>query len=141
MVHKEKHVGDVNKIKFCGQSVFMTASSNGSVSLHHIASRDNSSDDVAVRTQKTWDTIHSGGGRSVLWKNIDLSLICRSDQLLGDLRHLSVAVLIGFCGYQIRRLIAFGTLLPIPNYTATVTSQYLSDSVTYRQGWGVTELQ
>jgi len=58
MVHKEKHVGDVNKIKFCGQSVFMTASSSGSVSLHQIAS----SDDAAVRTQKTWDKIHSGGG-------------------------------------------------------------------------------
>ena len=75
MVHKEKHVGDVNKIKFCGQSVFMTASSSGSVSLHQIAS----SDDAAVRTQKTWDKIHSGGGgggRSEHWK-INLILIYR----------------------------------------------------------------
>ena len=68
MIHKERHAGDVNKIKFCGRSVFMTASSNGSVSLHHIAnsreSSASSSDAAAVRTQKTWDNIHSGGGRS-----------------------------------------------------------------------------
>ena len=66
MIHKEKHAGDVNKIKFCGRSVFMTASSKGSVSLHHIAPRESSSsnDAAAIRTQKTWDNIHSGSGRS-----------------------------------------------------------------------------
>ena len=67
MVHKEKHDGDVNKIKFCGHSVFMTASSSGSVSLHHIASRESSSNEAAVRTEKTWDKIHAGGGRYEYW--------------------------------------------------------------------------
>ena len=74
MIHKEKHAGDVNKIKFCGRSVFMTASSNGSVSLHHIAdsreSSASSNDAAAVRTQKTWDNIHSGRSDYMNFQNV-----------------------------------------------------------------------
>ena len=73
MIHKERHAGDVNKIKFCGRSVFMTASSDGSVSLHHIAdsresSASSSNDGAAVRTQKTWDNIHSGRSDNISFK-------------------------------------------------------------------------
>ena len=81
MVHKEKHVGDVNKIRFCGHSAFVTASSSGSVSLHCI---EDASDGVAVRTRKTWDKLHCGSGGGFRYSCNGLSCLSGNAATAGE---------------------------------------------------------